>query len=65
MECFPTPSFGKDSAQFTRELYHAGRKRQGAGGEALMKVVRDGLGFGDEERLHTFGFDGNHVVLIL
>src|SRR5580698_6417120 len=30
-----------------------------------MKVVGDGFGFGDEERLHTFGFDGDNVVLIL
>ena len=30
-----------------------------------MEVVRTGLGLGDEEREYAFGFDGDHVVLIL
>jgi hypothetical protein len=30
-----------------------------------MKIVRDGFGFGDEQGLDAFGFDGDDVVLIL
>ena len=30
-----------------------------------MEIVRNGFGFCDEEWLHTFGADGDHVVLIL
>ena len=30
-----------------------------------MEVVRTGFCFGDEERLHAFGADRDHVVLIL
>src|SRR6266576_3228035 len=30
-----------------------------------VEIVRNGFGFCDEEWLHTFGADGDHVVLIL
>jgi len=30
-----------------------------------MEIVGNGFGFGDEERLHAFGADRDHIVLIL
>lgn len=30
-----------------------------------MEIVRDGFSFGDEQWQHTFGFDGDYIILIL